>query len=129
MKLGDFKLYNFYLSIVSFIAIIVLCINLWIVITSIGKFVLITDEEYLQNRENYRMNECERGPWSEAKKTYADKTTEEIQECKDKVRENVSLSRKYNLKNDFIWSWAWFIVFLLLFGFHYPKFLKTRESK
>jgi len=53
---------------------------------------------------------------------------EEISKCEAKVREEVKFSRAYDLKDMFITSRAWFIVFLMLFLFHYPKFLKTKND-
>jgi hypothetical protein len=31
------------------------------------------------------------------------------------------------MKDMFISSWAWMIVFLIIFWFHYPKFLKEKN--
>lgn len=132
MKIPMSKLYSFYLAIVSFVALVAIAINLWIVLTSIGQYFLITDDEYLQNREYYKIEQCEFGtskfdPATQTNVTQ-ERTPEEIEECKQKVKESVSASRSFNLKDMFISSWAWFIVFLAVFLFHYPKFLKTRKE-
>jgi hypothetical protein len=36
------------------------------------------------------------------------------------------MARNYDLKDMFISSWAWMVVFLIVFFFHYPKFLKEK---
>lgn len=127
MKVDASKLYNLYLGIVSFVAIVAIWINLWIVLTSVWKYFLITDEEYLQNVEYYKLEQCERWVFQPDTQDYAKKSEEEVESCKQKVKDNVSISRSYDLKEMFISSWAWFVVFLLFFLFHYPKFLKQRK--
>ena len=132
MSLTSWKLYNFYLAIVSFVALVAIAINLWIVLTSIGQYFLITDDEYLQNREYYKIEQCENNSsWDQKlqRTINVNKTEKEINECKEKVKASVSASRSYNMKDMFIGSWAWGIVFLLLFIFHYPKFLKIKNIK
>jgi len=130
MSINTSKLYSFYLAIVSFVALVAIAINLWVVLTSVWQFFLITDDEYLQNREYYKIEQCENDSkwinWSEKR---IEKTPEEITECKEKVAESVSASRSYRLKDMFITSWAWFIVFLAVFFFHYPKFMREKNSK
>jgi len=135
MEIKGAKLYNLYLWIVSFVSIIAIWINLWIVITSIWKYFLISDEEYLQYRESYRLENCKTPTTSpEYDKNWiitkqAEKPTEqEIQKCEAKVREEVKFSRSYDLKDMFITSWAWFVVFLMFFLFHYPKFVKAKKE-
>ncbi len=128
------KLYSFYLAVVSFISIIAVAITIWIVITSIWKYFLISDEEYLQYRESYKLTGCRNSIYNPIydekgiiiKNEETKKTPESIKECEDKVRKEVSASRWYDLKDTFISSFSWFVVFLILFLFHYPKFLKTR---
>jgi len=138
MKIEWNKLYRIYLSVISFVSIIAVAITLGVVLTSIGNYFIISDEEYLQYRESWKLENCKNQIYSEkwvnSPVTGGDTTTptrtpseEEIAKCEEKVRKEVSFSRTYDLKNMFITSWGWFIVFLILFIFHYPKFLKTRE--
>ena len=132
MAINTAKLYNFYLWLVSFVAIIAIWINLWVVLTSVWSFALISDEEFLQNREYYKLEECESNNVSydrdlRVEYKVKERTPEEIVKCKEKVRKSVSSSRNYELKETFISSWAWFIVFLILFWFHYPKFLRDKS--
>lgn len=53
-------------------------------------------------------------------------TETEIEECKERVFARAKSARSYDLKESFIMSGAWFVVFLLLFVFHYPKFRKLK---
>lgn len=137
MEIKSTKLYNFYLGIVSFVSIVAIGINLWIVLTSVWKYVLISDEEYLQFRESYKLENCKNPtyPTTEAEKTWVvenknpiSPTDEEIKKCEDKVRSEIKFSRGYDLKDMFISSAAWFTVFLFFFLFHYPKFLRIKKE-
>jgi len=106
MSINTSKLYSFYLAIVSFVALVAITINLWIVLTSIWQFFLITDDEYLQNREYYKIEQCENDiKWIDWNETRIEKTLEEITQCKETVKESVSASRSYKLKSMFITSW------------------------
>jgi len=140
MKINWSKFYHIYLAIVSFVSILVVSINLWVILTNIGKYFIISDEEYLQHGEFYRLENCKNpiyegkinsswvvainwtGSWTRKP------SDEEIARCEEKVRKEVSFSRKYDLKDRFITSWSWFVVFLILFLFHYPRFLKIKQD-
>ncbi len=138
MKIEWNRLYHIYLAVVSFVSIVAVAITLWVVLTSVWKYFIISDEEYLQYRESYKLENCKNPiyweKWVTSPVTVDGTETpartpseEEIAKCEEKVRKEVSFSRAYDLKDMFITSSAWFIVFLVLFIFHYPKFLKTRE--
>ncbi|MGE4443936.1 MAG: hypothetical protein AB7E37_03015 [Candidatus Altimarinota bacterium] len=138
MKIQGNKLYHIYLAVVSFVSVVSVAITLGVVLTIVGKYFIISDEEYLQYRESYKLENCKNPIYGEKGVTSpvtVDGTEtpartpseEEIAKCEEKVRKEVSFSRAYDLKDMFITSSAWFVVFLVLFIFHYPKFLKTRE--
>lgn len=140
MKIQWSKLYHFYLAVISFVSIVAVAITLWVVLTSVWKYFIISDEEYLQYRESYKLENCKNPIYWEkwvASPVTVDGTEtsartpseEEITKCEEKVRKEVSFSRTYDLKDMFITSSAWFVVFLILFIFHYPKFLKTRNDE
>lgn len=138
MEVKSSKLYSFYLGIVSFVSIIAIGINLWIVLTSIWKYYIVTDEEYLQFNQSYRLTECKNPTYTSKydnngnalPRTTVTQTPsdEEIAKCEAKVRSEVKFSRAYDLKDMFITSGAWFVVFVLFFLFHYPKFVRQKEE-
>ena len=138
MKIQWNKLYHIYLAVVSFVSVVSVAITLWVVLTIVWKYFIISDEKYLQYRESYKLENCKNPiyweKWVTSPVTVDGTETpartpseEEIAKCEEKVRKEVSFSRAYDLKDMFITSSAWFVVFLVLFIFHYPKFLKTRE--
>jgi len=120
-------LYTLYLAWVSTIAVIVLSINLGILITSVWKYLIITDQEYILSDRSWEIRNCSEPQWMNDEAV--EKTSEEIVRCEEKAEITVLAQRSINLKETFIESLAWFTVFGFLFWFHYPKFLATREKK
>lgn len=129
MKVDSHKLYNFYLAIVSLISIVAISITLWVVLNAGWKFLLISDEEYIQYSRNWELKQCEEPKLTTWKDERIERTPEEIEKCKLDARDSASKARRYDLKDMFITSWAWLIVFVVVFSFHYPKFLKSRNEK
>ena len=120
-------LFTVYLALVSLVAVIVMSVNLGILITSVWKYVIITDGEYILSDRAWEVRQCSEPRWEESKQI--PKTEEEITECEEKATVTALAQRSIGLKETFIESLAWFIVFGLLFWFHYPKFLRAREEK
>lgn len=120
-------LFTVYLALVSLVAVIVMSVNLGIFITSIGKYILITDQEYILSDRAYEVRMCSEPRWEESKQI--ERTDEEIASCEEKATQTALAQRSISLKETFIESLAWFAVFGLLFWFHYPKFLRAREEK
>lgn len=120
-------LYTLYLAWVSAVAVIVMSVNLGVLITSVGKYILITDQEYILSGNAWQVQQCSEPRWEN--NTSIEKTTEEIATCEEKATISSLAQRSISLKETFIESLAWFAVFGLLFWFHYPKFLATREKK
>ena len=130
MKVDSHKLYNFYLAIISLISVVAIAITLWIVLTAIGKYFLISDDEYIQYSRSYEITQCEEPKFtSGTQDTRIERTPAEIEDCKVKARDSAIKARSYNLKDMFITSWSWLIVFVIVFMFHFPKFLKSRNEK
>lgn len=104
-----------------------LCVNLGILITSTGKYLIITDEEYILSDRAWEVRNCSEPRWHDGKSE--ERSPDEIVICEEKAIESVLVQRSIYLKETFIESLAWFIVFGFLFWFHYPKFLATREKR
>jgi len=126
------KLFNVYLGVVSIFSILSIAINLGVVLTMLGRFFIISDAEYIANNYNYRFDSCEttvvtKMVWNNDVRR--ERTKEEIKECKAEVREELTIKRSFDLKKDMITAGAWFIVFVFLFGFHYPKFKAYKEEE
>lgn len=124
---SDHWLFTTYLALVSFVAVVVMCVNLGILITSVGKYLIITDEEYVLSDRAWQVQQCSEPRWNG--NVSEEKTPDEIILCEEKAKEIAIAGRSINLKETFIESFAWFTVFGFLFWFHYPKFLATRKEK
>ena len=126
-----------YYGLVSLISIIAIAISLGIIATNVGKLWLISDEEYLATH-NYEFSTCK---YDIQKKycSYSDyrlqqqcteqlvnnkKYREDIEKCKNEQKKKVLLKRYYYAKLSLISAFSTFIVFLILFLFHYSKFKK-----
>lgn len=125
-----------YFWLVSLISIIALSVSLWIILTSFWKKIFISDNEYIQVN-NWQLNDCKYNLeskycwWNDLKnkkcaldiKNNKDYKTD-LESCKKSKKEEIILKRHYGLKITLISSWSTFIVFLLLFIFHYLRFKK-----
>jgi len=111
------RLFNIYLGVVSFFSIIAIAITLWVIITMFGRFFIISDDEYIASRYYYKLDNCEDSDIKE----------EEVESCKIEARKKLITERRFRLKESAISAWGWLVVFLLLFGFHYPKFKRFKE--
>ncbi len=123
-------LYTFYLGIVSFVSVVVISISLGVSLNYAWKYYFISDKEYASNERNWEVRECRNEyEWNEeAQKSIKKvKTKQEIKKCEEEAKKAIIDSRYYDLKNTFISTISTIIVFLILFIFHYPKFLKIRK--
>lgn len=120
-------LFTVYLALVSFVSIIVMSVNLGWLITSFGKYVIVSEQEYLLSNKAWEIRQCSEKKFENGVKI--EKSWEEITTCEKEASIAVLAKRSINLKEKFIESLAWFTVFGLLFWFHYPKFLTLREKK
>jgi len=124
-----------YYGLVSLISVVAISISLWISISSIAKIIFITDDEYLLNNK-YQIKSCvydiQRKYCSNLKNNFScitnlDKNKDylkNLEECENKKKKEILIKRIYNFKINLIWSWSTFVVFLVLFLFHYTKFKK-----
>jgi len=92
-------------------------VNLGILITSIGKYVIITDQEYILSDRAWEVRQCSEPDWIKEEKV--EKTGDEITACEEKAKVTALAQRSISLKETFIESLAWFAVFGLLFWFNF----------
>lgn len=57
--LNSHWLFTVYLALVSLVAVIVMSVNLGILMTSLGKYIIITDQEYIMSDRVYEIRQCE----------------------------------------------------------------------
>ena len=124
------NLKKLYFGVVSLVSLITLSISLWITLSVLWKLFLISDKEYLA-RYSYNSWLCSEQVknqlcWSNLQNCKYDKKEYEklLNECKEQEKKRVLLTRYYNLKTSLIWSTSTFVVFLIIFLFHYWRFKK-----
>lgn len=104
------------------------------------KYKVITASEYLVwSYDNYQITQCDdpnyNPVWIKSVPTSTSswtiqKSSEQIQKCKDDATKNILAKRDYDYKDSVISSSIWWTIFLLLFIFHFPVFLKKyKEDK
>ncbi len=123
----DSWLYSIYITVICFVSIIVIAITLWITLSSIWSQIFISDDEYLHSDGAWEIRQCSEPRWIEEKQE--SKTPEEIATCKQEAETSALATRSVRFKETLIWAWSTLIVFMILFSFHYPKFLKNRREK
>ncbi len=119
-----------YFWLVSLISIIAIAVSLGIMLSSLWKVFFISNEEYLVTHD-YEFKNCEYAAksqlcWWKTINCNLDQEKYEtaVKKCKDNKKKDIILRRFYNLKITLIGSVSTFIVFLIIFLFHYPKFKK-----
>lgn len=126
-----------YFGLVSLISIISLAISLGIVISNLLKIWLISDDEYISTHSyqletckyNIQKKYCSNSYWKDYNKCILelDKNLnykKDLENCKENKKKEILLQRYYNLKIDLISASSSFVVFLILFIFHYLRFRK-----
>lgn len=112
-----------YFGLATLIGLIWSIITLSIFLSSTASLLFITDKEYLA--QNYReVQNCEDPSYDHIKEKNIEKTEEEISLCKTNTEERITLQRSIRYKETAIESAIWFLIFGLVFWFHYSYFRK-----
>ena len=115
--------YNIYLLLISALSIIIIAICFATISTSVGKFIIISDNEYVIHSYSYSNQNCE----SKSTNTKSIiNAKEEIDKCKNEQINQTIQKRHYKFKDDLIGNVAWLFSFIILFGIHYPLFRKNK---
>lgn len=120
------KIIKIYYAIVTSISVIVIWINFSLFLGTIIKHYLIADKEYISNNY-YQLQSCERTIISTDKNIKTQKTEDEINQCKEKIKQEIINQRNYKFKENIIWNLTFTVAFLIIFLFHYLKFRKYND--
>lgn len=109
----------------SLVGVIWTLITFGILAFSIGKQVIITNDEYIAGDRYYEIENCQ----YDTIKDQANKPTqEEIIACEERKKITLIQSRKANFKQDVL-GWAiWGILFLIVILIHYPRFMRFTKK-
>lgn len=107
-----------YFLIMSLVGVIGTLITFGILTFSVGKQVIITDDEYIASDRYYEIENCQNNNYDENK----------IIKCEEDKKIILVQSRKANFKQDVLgWS-IWGILFLVVLLIHYPRFMKFTKK-
>lgn len=117
-----------YFLIMSLVGVIGTLVTFGILIFSVGKQVIITDDEYIAGDRYYEIENCQYNNQYDIKEQASKPTQEEIVACEERKKITLIQSRKANFKQDVL-SWSiWGILFLVLLLIHYPRFIKFTKK-
>lgn len=121
-----------YFLLMTLVGVIWSLITMWILLYTVGKKVLITNNEYILAERSYEMDACANNPIAKPTPTnpnnYVQPTQVQIDKCKADKKVELISSRKAIFKTDVLWASIWAILFLLLMGVHYPKFMRVNKK-
>jgi len=110
----------------TLVGVIGTLITFGILIFSIGKQVIITDDEYIFGDRYYELENCKYNDYDGKESTKA--TEKEIKTCEEEKKAILTQSRKVMFKQDVL-GWAiWGILFLVLMLTHYPRFMRFTKK-
>lgn len=126
-----FSFVKFYFTIISIVSIVWMAIAFGIVVYQQWMNILITDDEYMNNRGRREIQQCSEPTykniaWQEQE--IVSKTPEEITACETKKKEETLSQRSYEAKEGSIWWLTRWIIFLILFLTHYPRMVKEETT-
>ena len=110
-------LFPLYLAVISLVSIIVLCVNIGILTSSIGNYILITDKEYVLSDRAWEVRQCSEPEWkgdeSIEKKPMRDSTMWRKSK-KDGYCSTIYWTQRNIYWCSFLVSGLWFIILLSL---------------
>ncbi len=118
-----------YFGLVSFVSILILAFSLSSLISSILKYMLISDEEYIASKY-YELNTCKYEKQisiASSNQQTTQKSPEEIAKCIAETRKKLLNQRKYQLKTNIIENLSYSFIFFVIFSIHFYHFRKLTE--
>lgn len=115
-----------YFLLMTLVGVIGILITFWILAFTIGKQLIITNEEYIVGDRYYELESCKYNDYDGKESTKA--TPAEITICETEKKEILIKSRKVMFKQDTLWSSIWGILFLIVLFIHYPKFMRLTKK-
>lgn len=120
-----------YFLLTTLIGLVGSIIAIGILLMTIGKQIIITNDEYIAGDRYYELDICSQTIYKPTKtnpNNYVMPTKEEEDTCKEEKKIELIQSRKALFKKDLIGGGIWSLLFLIVLFVHYPKFMKTRKD-
>jgi len=107
-------------------------VTLGILLYTVGEKVLITNDEYIMAERSYDVDACATNPIAKPtpanQNNYVQPNQAQIDQCKADKKIELIASRKALFKTDVLGDAIRTILFLILLGIHYPKFMKLNKK-
>jgi hypothetical protein len=121
-----------YFLLMTLVGVIGSLITMGILLYTVGKKVLITNDEYIMAERSYEMDACATNPIAKPTPTnannYVQPTQTQIDKCKTDKKVELIKARKAVFKTDVLGAGIRAVLFLILMGIHYPKFMKANKK-
>jgi len=121
-----------YFLLITLVGVIGTLVAFWTLFYTVGKQVIITNDEYIVGDRYYEIDSCNTNMIAKPTKTnpenYAPPTDAEKDKCKTEKKVRLIQSRKVMFKTDVLGGAIWGILFLTLLLTHYPKFMKLNKK-
>lgn len=121
-----------YFLLVTLVGLIGTLVSFGILTYTIGKQIIITNDEYIVGDRYYEMEYCDNNLKAKPTETNANNmvapTEEEKATCKAEKKIQLIQSRKVTFKTDVLSGAIWGILFFALLLTHYPRFMKLTKK-
>lgn len=121
-----------YFLLMTLVGVIGTLITFGILALTVGKQIIITNDEYIAGDRYYEIDSCNTSmiakPTATNKDNYAAPTEVEKATCKKDKTERLIKSRKVMFKQDVLGGAIRGILFLALMLVHYPKFMRFTKK-
>lgn len=121
-----------YFLLISLTGLIGTLVSFGILTYTIGKQMIITDDEYIVGDRYYEMDYCENNlkarPTASNPENMAAPTQAEKETCKAEKKIQLIQSRKATFKTDVLSGAIWGTLFLILLLTHYPRFITLTKK-
>lgn len=122
-----------YFLLITLVGVIGTLVSFGMLIYSIGKQVIITNDEYIVGDRYYEIDSCNNNmtpkPTASNPNNVTAPTEAEKEKCKTEKKARLIQSRKATFKTDVLSGAIWGILFLALLLTHYPKFMSFSKKE
>ena len=121
-----------YFLLITLVGVIGTLVSFGMLIYSIGKQVIINNEEYIVGDRYYEIDACNTSmipkPTAINPNNVAAPTDAEKEKCKTEKKARLIQSRKVLFKTDVLSGSIWGLLFLALLLTHYPRFMRFNKK-
>lgn len=121
-----------YFLLMTLVGVIGSLITMGILLFAIGKKVVITNDEYIIWERYYEIDSCATNPIAKPTASnpnnYVQPTQAQIDQCKADKKIELIAGRKANFKTDVLGAAIRAMLFLIVLGVHYPKFMRANRK-